>query len=402
MNILVIPSWYPSEANSIAGIFFQEQVEALAKFYPKISFIVIKPLIRASFRNNLKHRPFRSDVSFIKTNNIKHVTIRYDAVIPEKWESTNFFLKMKLSYEAYLISKALNKQEKINLIHAHVSYPGGYMAMLLAKKLKIPYIITEHMSPFPFEIYPYYKNGNISEFVAKPIKNASKVVAVSKSLASRIANFGLPFPMVIPNMVNEDVFYSVNENIKQKTTNEFVFFALGVLSSQKGFDVLIKAIAIVAAKNKNVKLVIGGGGNKVKYEELINKLSLEGYIKFIGAVNRDKVVTYMNECDCFVLSSRHETFACVVAEAIACGKPVIATKCGGPEDIVNKINGLFCDVDNVADLADKMISMMYSRKAYESKKIREDFMNRFSRKVVAEKTVNLYHEISKKSNYGIQ
>lgn len=69
--------------------------------------------------------------------------------------------------------------------------------------------------------------------------------------------------------------------------------------------------------------------------------------------------------DCFVLPSRSETFGIGFIEAFATGTPVIATRCGGPEDFVNEENGMLVDVDCVDELTQKMQKMFYTADKYD-------------------------------------
>lgn len=85
----------------------------------------------------------------------------------------------------------------------------------------------------------------------------------------------------------------------------------------------------------------------------------------------------MNGCGCFVCSSRTETLSCVLNEAAACGKPVISTRCGGPEDIVTEETGLLVPVDDVEALAGAMLRMLDTAADYDPQRIRELTVSRF-------------------------
>ena len=70
---------------------------------------------------------------------------------------------------------------------------------------------------------------------------------------------------------------------------------------------------------------------------------LEQRVRLLGALSREQARDELRGCDCFVLPSRHESFGVVLAEATACGRPVISTRCGGPESIVTKENGILVE-----------------------------------------------------------
>lgn len=387
MNILIIPSWYPTKTNSLSGIFFKEQADALSTYYPEDKFIIcywrdysIKEWWKLLFYKNI--------IKKVESNLTTYI-IKHNIILPNKLArfigGLDFILDKKTKYLVKLFKNA-----NIDIIHAHVSYPAGYLAMLLSAKLNIPYIITEHMSPFPFNTYPFMQNNIITKYVSLPIKQAKKVIAVSNSLANRIISFNFARPLVIPNMVNENIFYPM----QHKQHEQFIFFSLSLLSQQKGIDTLLRAFAKLIVHNSQVKLMIGGTGKiKKELESLAKELHITQYVQWLGYVGRDKAVKYYNQCDCFVLPSRHETFGVVYAEAIACGKPIIATRCGGPEDIVNPGNGLLCAINDDKDLSEKMLYIIENYAKYNPEKIRADFEERFSQRVVTKSIFNVYMQV---------
>ena len=98
-------------------------------------------------------------------------------------------------------------------------------------------------------------------------------------------------------------------------------------------------------------------------------------------------------CDCFVLPSHHESFGIVFTEAMACGKPVIATRCGGPEAIVRPESGLLLEVGDVDALADALEHMFRHAHEYDRERIRADFERRFSRAVIVDALEAIYERV---------
>ena len=82
-------------------------------------------------------------------------------------------------------------------------------------------------------------------------------------------------------------------------------------------------------------------------------------VEFLGSLNRSQVVSHMQQCDCFVLPSRYETFGVVYIEAMACGKPVIAVANGGPDDFVKGFNGMLIEPNDIAGLQ-HVLEQMYN------------------------------------------
>ena len=139
---------------------------------------------------------------------------------------------------------------------------------------------------------------------------------------------------------------------------------------------------------------IGGEGQFLSdYKQLAIKLQINEYIKWLGGLDRNEAKQEYQQCDSFILPSHLETFGVVYAEAIACGKPVIGTYAGGPECIINKVNGLLVKVGDIEDLASKMEFMIENIKQYKSTNIRLDFESKFSKKIVIPELFNLYNRV---------
>lgn len=101
------------------------------------------------------------------------------------------------------------------------------------------------------------------------------------------------------------------------------------------------------------------------------------------------------QCDAFVfvLTSHHETFGVVYAEALACGKPIIATRCGGPESIVTSENGVLVNVGDITAIRDALLKVIRDREQYHPEVIRTDFLARFSRPAVSSQLKQLYESL---------
>jgi len=96
------------------------------------------------------------------------------------------------------------------------------------------------------------------------------------------------------------------------------------------------------------------------------------------------------DADCFVLPSRYETFGVVLIEALASGLPLIATKCGGPEDIVNCGNGVLVEIDNVELLAEAMRALKRNKHKYDANRLREEAILRFGEAAFVNNVLPIY------------
>jgi glycosyltransferase involved in cell wall biosynthesis len=392
MNIFYIPSWYPEKKNPNAGIFFKEQAVALAEAYPDINFLV--SIFSSEKYSLVFKKPVNSFLKTVKFIGVKGYINRVRSNLCEMYSPGILYTKKLQSYDKKIVK--INEKNflkgqgifgKFDLIHCQVSFPAGYAGMMLSKKYNIPFIITEHMGPFPFD--EYLEDSKLSYRINEPLKKAKKVIAVSNSLAGSIEKFEFERPDVIPNLVDEDLFKigSAQENDK------FTFFTLSSITEQKGIGVLLNSIKSAVEKDKNIHFRIGGTGEVLgRYKELSGKENLSGYITWLGALSREESVNEFQKCDCFILPSFHESFGLVLVEAIACGKPVIATRCGGPEDIVNEENGVLINKGNEEELSGAILNVKKNANRYKPELIRKYFIDNFSKDVVTKRTVNIYKE----------
>jgi glycosyltransferase involved in cell wall biosynthesis len=394
MVVLHIPSWFPNKKNTIGGIFTKKMIEAIAKYDTRQHIIL--------HWHNTSYASFKHPFGFIKAvlkslqkpkvmmdDKVKYYTFDYF------WSNEKIFGSNDKRLKQKILSVILDilKVEKVELLHAHVTQPAGEVANLISNQIKLPYIISEHMSPFPFNAY----KSEIERLIITPIQYANFTVAVSSHQAKEVYSTTGVTPYIIPNVVDENEFQLQTE-LREKTM--FRFLVVGILSFQKGIDILLQSIALLKKKNiVSFKVAIGGDGPILEDLKLLaSKLAIENEIEWLGSLSRDQLKYQLAICSCFVSSSRNESFGVVLVEALACGVPIIATRSGGPIDIVNNTNGILIENENPEALAIGMEWMMNNRDSFNAFTIREDYLARYSQKVVAAKYINLYDTIISQKN----
>jgi glycosyltransferase involved in cell wall biosynthesis len=141
--------------------------------------------------------------------------------------------------------------------------------------------------------------------------------------------------------------------------------------------------------------IAGDGPLRGMVEQQIGRLGLAGSVRLLGYRGRDQVAQLMREeCDLLVLASRSETFGVVLIEALACGKPVVATRCGGPESIVtDPALGLLCEVDDPGSLSQALGSAIQRLPQYSPATIRRFACDRFDYRHLAGKLAAAYRDV---------
>ncbi|WP_042470979.1 glycosyltransferase [Bacillus ndiopicus] len=372
MKIIIIPSWYVTEDNPNSGIFFKEQAHALKKHIPNSHVTVLYVEMQSSIKAFYQ----LPKIKFTEEENV--YTYRYTS--PHYFPKLN---KFRISYLIQLYKKLyriyVEKNGVPDVIHAHSALEGGLVALAIAKENDVKVIITEHSS--------VYVRGNICkwqrEIACKVFDEANQVIAVSNAMKREIEKYSKRKIYVIPNIVDLSLFQYTPIRNKNE---EFTFFSLAFLNKNKRMDLVINAFDTAFHGKKEVKLKIGGSGSEIiRLKELVYSKKIQTQVTFLGELKRSEVVKEMRECNAFVLASEYETFGVVLIEALATGRPVISTKSGGPEDIINENNGLLVE-GNIENLRDAMVKMYKNPIEINP----EEVMNNYSSQYIVEQLKKIY------------
>ncbi|WP_158607188.1 glycosyltransferase [Pontibacter oryzae] len=396
MNIFIIPSWFPSDDHPVSGVMIKEQTEAFCKYYPEVN-IGISNWAQQDERYLLWSKDHFKNLKKVITSSTFSYAYQLLPNLKVYCKPTfTWSKKIKAGNIKNVIKANLNnltafeaEYGPVDVIHAHAAFPAGRIAMEISNKRDVPYCITEHMGPFPFpEILA--KQGNLNKVYKQVYKYAAANIAVSPYQASLMKRVGIN-TRVIPNFINESVFKP--SDYKVKPNRKFTFFSLSYIAPNKGTEILIQAAKAVIDDGYDIEFRIGGEGPFSAYcKDLTEQLGIENNILWLGDINRDSVLSEFQNCDAFVLPSQYESMGIVYVEAIACGKPIISTKCGGPETTVTKQNGLLSDKNDSRDLARAIKHLVDRYGCYDSAEIRNDFLRRFSTQAVAPKLLSMYEE----------
>lgn len=377
MNILVIPTWYPSGKDKLMGIYHKEFCEALAKRENiKVNMLFIE---RERLNNPLKYL-------FMPKNDIieeKEYTTYIRRMLNVEPISFDLQLKRYVKVLDKAFKKYLKNNPKTDIIHAMVTLPAGYAACILGKKYNIPVVVTEHASYFKrfFE----GKNKKYGDYV---LKNAT-FTTVSNYMKKEMKNYTNNCE-VLPNLVNTDIFLG-----KRKKIQDLRLVTVSALRQGKRIDDMIKAVKLLVEKDLNPKLtIVGDGFLKDYYENKCHELGMDRYVNFIGRKNKEEIAKILLENNIFVISSEKETFCIPGIEALASGMPVVSTKCLGPEEYITDKCGKLVDVGDIKGLADAINEVYTHLEEYDVKELRK-IADRYSRENVTKIAQKIYQKILK-------
>jgi phosphatidyl-myo-inositol alpha-mannosyltransferase len=245
------------------------------------------------------------------------------------------------------------RRDRCELIHVQCVSSAAWFAARAARLLRLPLVVTlqgeltmdaDHV----FERSPWARRA-----LRVALGEAAAVTACSgATLAEAEAWFGRPFGrrgQVIANGVRTREFDLAEPHREAQP----YLFALGRHVPQKGFDVLIRAMRVLAdGGDQRLLLLAGDGPDRSDLEGLAEQLGLGRAVRFLGVTDRAATASLFRGAEAFVLPSRHEPFGIVNLEAMAAGTPVIATRVGGVTDVVvDAGTGLLVPPDDPIPLA---------------------------------------------------
>jgi len=286
----------------------------------------------------------------------------------------------------------LHRTNPFDLIHAHMIYPEGAVAHRLSRRYGVPFVVSEH-APWTEQ---WFASGPVRRQALAAAEAASALLPVSTSARDSMGAFGADGDRVhvVPVGVDGEVF-TLGSGARRPDQILYV----GWLNYTKGIDILFQAVDLLKRRGKTIQLLLVGGAayRKTRLQEeelrrLASSLGLGDAVTFLGRLPQDEVARLMAESALLVLPSRAESFGAVLIEALACGTPVVATACGGPEDIVTGEVGRLVATEDPEALADGIATVL-ARGQYEPELLRAYALDRFSWKKIVGETEAVYEGV---------
>jgi len=278
------------------------------------------------------------------------------------------------------------------LFHANIT------GRILGRFNKVPLIIASRRST--------NIGGSWREILMRKTSGMNdRIIAVSEAARqAEINNSKIPPNKVVTihNGLDTTLYKSVSDEAIKTIRDSFeipddaiLLGAVGRLHPAKGFNDLITAMELLERKTSSTHLLIVGEGELMDQLKLqVRKSNLDGKIKFAGI--RNDIPEIMSAFDIFVSPSLWEGLPNVVLEAMAAGKPVVATSVGGtPEVVVDSLTGLLVPPHNPEALANAILFLCENPKLRKSmgQAGRDRVIKHFSIEQMVQQTEKLYHEL---------
>lgn len=380
MRVLVIPAWYPNGEDKLMGIYHKEFTNALNKYGVEANILFVA---RQRLKNPLKYlmMPKYQVIDEGSYETFVHNILNLQPI--------GFDLQMRHYTKALekAFKKYLKTHSKPDIIHAHVSVPTGYAAVLLGEKYDIPVVITEHgglLERF-FKDEPFKKYG----LYALKHSTYSTVSHYMKDIALKYTDEC----EILPNQVDVSIF----KNDLQRTVEDtFRLVTVCALREGKRLDIAFEALALLKSEGFDVHLdVIGDGFYESKFKESARQNGVEDMVTFWGRKEKEELPAFLKRAHSLLISSEIESFAIPGIEALASGLPVISTDCLGPRDFVNEKTGILTRVNDPEDLKEAIKKMKENYSSYKKSDL-EAMAESFSEENIVKKAKKLYEKAIKK------
>jgi glycosyltransferase involved in cell wall biosynthesis len=306
------------------------------------------------------------------------------------------------------MANALSKFGKnADIIHAHFLFPSGLAGFLHKKVFPKPCVVTMHGADIQIEKsvgYGLRLDPRLDLMIKLTLKTADALIAPSKLVAVEAMKSGAS-PLrthVIPNGVNIHKFNpSVNgDKVRKKLgikPEDPVVLTLSRFHPKKGYQFLVKAIPLVIRKHPETKFIFcGKGSEKEKIVNLVQSFGISENVIFTGFIDETNKPMYYAMSDIFVLPSLAESAGIVILEALASGKPVIASNTGNIAEIIHDgLSGILIRPEDPNQIAQAIIKYLEDQqlRQFGGKVGRARVVKNYSWEYVAKKTLALYEKL---------
>jgi len=369
-NILWVTEGFPTSLEPFNGDGIERRAKAVS-LYHKVFIIFVKKNPRIKFgKIEIEERFYNENCQALiyYYPSIKKFSHFLDILL-----SNYYFLT--LHFKAYRLFK--KKYGTPAGIQVNVTMKAGIIALYFKWFRHIRYIVVEGWSLFlPEEKKQLQKKTRLFRFLARLVlKNASKIITVSKHLGEMINEEVLPISyQVIPSVVDHTIFFR-NSTAKNNTIR---FIHISDLAPTKNIGQILLGLQKVLMAGYAVELIIHAPFNEA-LKDKIEMLGLQKQVILKSEVRQEQLADSVRSCDALILFSLFETFGNVIIEAQACGLPVITSDYPTFFEIIeNDVNGIIARGKDAAALAEAMIHFLENRIKFQSENISARAIHRYS------------------------
>jgi glycosyltransferase involved in cell wall biosynthesis len=256
------------------------------------------------------------------------------------------------------------REHGADVIHAHWAIPTGPPAVIAARKLRVPSIITMHGGDVyvnPEQGYDFPTRWYVRPPLRWTLRHAGALTAITEDCRQHALRAGAPPERIHLVFNGTDLRrFSPGENGKGGEFGPHMIFACRQLFPRKGIRFLLEAAAELKPQFPDIKVVLAGDGfERPELARLADQLGIASDVTFLGWVPNAELPPYYRSAAVSVIPSLEEGFGIPAAEAMGCEVPVVASDAGGlPEVVENGVTGLVVPRGDSQALAQAIASLL--------------------------------------------
>ena len=371
LNILHLLSWPPTPENPTLSNFCFRHINAL----PEDCRSVVLTVITGPTANiNCSE-----DVHYTHVQ----VTVRH---------SDNALVRKTRIWRGYQRGLAYVRQHLFtpDLIHVHVTYPAGTVALYWKKHYGIPYVITEHWTGYQPQNSEQLSASRL-RLLKRIARYASTIMPVSKDLALNMQRCGMEgHYRVIYNVTDTDCF-TLKEPNHQECKQ--ILHVSTLRDDAKNFSGILRVMERLHQQRNNFVLnVVHDYEAPQDIRDFVQQHGLAETVIFHGRKNTEEMADMYRHSDFLLLFSNFENLPCVIVEAFACGLPVLATRVGGIAESVDDTRGILVEARDEEALLAQTNHLLDHARSYNAEAIRQYAVERFAPWVIGGQIGNVYGE----------
>jgi teichuronic acid biosynthesis glycosyltransferase TuaC len=388
LRVLALSWNYPTPAAPQRGLWVERMCDILSA-EADVQVIVptpwVPPLVPSLSRfRSVPRRERRGDVEIIfprVPGSIEYKTHDFDA-------------RLALPFVGAVASR-LHREKPFDLIHAHFIYPDGVVASRIGREFGIPVMTSEHSFWTPW----LEDRPAVGRQVRAALPDIALVAPVSDFEETRLADYAgsrIRRMKVLPEPLDDEIFHPDGG---PRDPDELLF--VGLIRQFKRLDVLLRALAEVRKHRPNIRLRILSAkalsytADRREIDALIDELDLRPALTIVEDNDATAVAQAMRRCSLVVVSSGagRETFCSVASEALACGTPLVVTRCGGPEEFVGPEDGVMIEADDPAAMTIGILTALERRHEFREAEISARVVARFGRTAWRARAMTIYDSL---------